>query len=418
VVSVSPDSATVPPDVSTLFTFVVSDAAGTSDLQGLNILFSDPPSSLGVPDVFQFGGDAYACWVWYQRSTRTLSLFAHDFLGVLPVGWVSSPLGASGSVLTSSRCSVDTTQATVHEAGNFLTLALPVRLTREGYEQQYYPSPMSITVNAVNNEKVDTGYQHAGQVTQNPTSEPGFNFYITPANQDVAIGATATYRLKVVTWGGFNDAVSFSARVNSTQNTPFTFDPPTVRGAGETTLTVSTVPSVGEPQAGYYLITTSGKSSSGAFDHTVGMAVESGPPTITVSDHSAPDATKHFYGFEVASSAYWLDAGVYSINGLSVLIGPVLDGRNACWFFSDGNHIWLAGDDGLTWSLAGPDLPSPAGNSQCTIEYFSGRNSFEIAMSVDIAFKPGFSPLNNKIFVRSSNPAGFDTGYTLADVRR
>lgn len=98
VVSVSPDSLVAPLGVSTLFTFVVSDTAGAGDLQGLNILFSDPPFSDDVP--FRYS-DPYACWIWYERATKTVSLFVSE-------GWASAPLGAGGRLLRRGRCVVDT----------------------------------------------------------------------------------------------------------------------------------------------------------------------------------------------------------------------------------------------------------------------------------------------------------------------
>jgi hypothetical protein len=410
VVSVSPDSSSTPPDVTTLFTFVVSDSAGTSDLQGLNILFSDPPFSDDVPARYS---DPYACWIWYQRSTKTLSLFMTE-------GWASSPLGASGGVLTRNRCAIDTTTATVSEAGNFLTLTLPIRLTAVEYNPQVYPSSMSIAIRAVNNENVETGYQHAGQVTLNPSSEPGFIFYTTPTIEDVALGSPATYKLNVVSWGGFNDTITFSAPVPM-DNPEYTFDPPTVTGSGTTTLTVSTKPLLGKPYpgptGGTYLITAFGKSSSAAFDHAVITAVESGPPTVSVSDSYPAGGPDHQYHFTVSDPPWWL-GGVTGINGFNVLIGPALDGRNACWLYSDGKNIWLANDDGLTWSFAGPGLSTPVGNSQCTIESF-GANLFSAwNIEAHIVFTPGFSALNNKMFVRASNLAGFDSGYIPAEVKQ
>jgi len=41
-----------------------------------------------------------------------------------------------------------------------------------------------------------------------------------------------------------------------------------------------------------------------------------------------------------------------------------------------------------------------------------------LGVSADIIFKPAFSALNNKIFLRASTVAGFDTGYTPVEVKR
>jgi hypothetical protein len=408
VVPLSPDSSTTSPNVRNIFTFTTSDTAGAGDLQGMNILLSDPPFSENFPYRVS---DPYACWLWYQRSTRTLSLFVQDFIGFLSGSWPSRPLGPSGGTLTNSRCAVDTSAATVREAGTFLTLTLPIRLTIPEGNPQVYPVPMSIWMSAVNNENVDSGYQHGGQVTLNPTSQAGFAFYTTPTIQDVALGASATYKVNVVSWGGFNDVIAFSATVPM-DNPKYTFDPPTVTGAGTTTLTVSSLPLVGKPYPGptnaYYPIAVLGKSPSATFERAVGIAVETSPPAVSVRDYNPSGGPDHLYGFNVSGKGWWGD-GVYSINGLNVLIAPALDGRNACWLFSDGKTLWLAGDDGITWSFAGPNPPTLAANSQCTVNGFGQGVDivhFGWDLQAEIIFKPGFSALNNKMFVRASNAAG------------
>jgi hypothetical protein len=288
-------------------------------------------------------------------------------------------------------------------------------MTNEG-AQQFYPATMPITLNAVNKENVSTGYQQAGQFTLNPTSEPGFLFFTNPSIQDVASGSPATYKLNVVSWGGFNDVIRFSANVPM-ENPTYAFNPPAVTGSGITTLTVSTAPLVGKPTDGTYLISVSGKTSSTTFERAVLMVVESGPPTISVTDLATPDGSQHFYGFRIDSKTPWWGAGIYSLNGFDALIGPALDGRNACWFYFDGKHFWLADDDGLTWSPAGPDLYPYPENSQCIVS-LSSRVNPDWNVSTYIVFKSGFSAQNNKVFVRASNFAGFDTGYTLAEITK
>lgn len=411
VVSVSPDSATIVANTPTQFTFVVSDAAGTGDLRGMNIFFSDPPPSAGIPSPFG-PYEPYACWIWYQRSAKMLSLFGNPTLDLPDGGWQSFPIGPSGGVLHGPRCVIDTTMATVQEAGDFLTLTLPISIGNPRI-LQYYPAAMPITMNAINNANVDTGYQHAGQVTLNPTSGPGFAIITTPDFRDVAVGSPATWKLNVVSWGGFSDVVTFSAALPF--DAPYTFDPATITGSGTTTLTLSTEPLRGKTES-LYQITVFGKTSSAVFNRVIALAVETGPPTVNVTDYSVggPD---HYYGVEALGTPGNLDA--LDVNGLNVLIGSALDGRNACWLFTNGNALWLASDDGLTWTLAGPHLAAPAGNSQCTIQDSSMflLNS-NIELGLHIVFKPGFSEQDNKVFLRVSTVGGFDTGYILANVKR
>src|SRR6185312_16387389 len=192
VVSMSPGFGNSSSGVANTFQFVVSDTAGVSDLQGMNIVFSDARLNRT--------GDPYACWLWFQRSDNTLSAYNK---GV----WRTAPVGPGGSILNGNLCSVDTAAAVSATGGNNLSLSAPVTFEN----QPVQPDTMQAYVRAANNENVDSGYQQAGMFTVYAGPSPNFTMNVTPAFRDVALGSDATYTVTVVPKPGFNETVTFSA---------------------------------------------------------------------------------------------------------------------------------------------------------------------------------------------------------------
>jgi hypothetical protein len=113
-------------------------------------------------------------------------------------------------------------------------------------------------------------------------------------------------------------------------------------------------------------------------------------------------------------------ADALDINSVNLLIAPTLDGRNACWIYSDGLGLWLATDDGTSWMYAGAlGSPSVATNSQCTIGGPSGSVTPDpkqsppiqtLTLSIPVAFHPPFAG-GKTVYVRASSFAGFESGY-------
>src|SRR6185312_14352075 len=128
VISVSPDSSTMDQNATQNFTFVASDSAGVTDLQGMDILFSEGSSN------------PYACWMWYQRSTNTISMYNQG-------SW-SAPasLGNGGMLLAGNSCSVDTSRGTASFSANQLTLTLP--FTPTSGDNAAWPIYMNAITNA------------------------------------------------------------------------------------------------------------------------------------------------------------------------------------------------------------------------------------------------------------------------------
>jgi len=400
VVSMSPGFGNSSSGVANAFQFVVSDAAGATDLQGMNILFSDARLNRT--------GDPYACWLWFQTSDKTLSAYNK---GV----WRGAPIGPGGSILNGDLCSVDTAAAVSATDGNNLTLSVPVTFQNQPVE----PDTMLVYVRAANNENVDSGYQQTGMFTVYAGASPNFTMNVTPTLRDVAIGSDTTYTVTVVPKPGFNDTVTFSADAGVFGATT-TFQPPTVTGAGSSILTVTTpeIPDNISPPylGGGYAVNVSGQSSSGEVRQAADLLVEVGPPTIQVID-APTSALSHVYAVsihDVLAYSNWATG----ITGFNLLFAPSLDGRGACWVFYDGTTLWLASDDASTWTSAGTlGSITTAQNSQCTVGGPAGSPGPRLFphvgwyANVPITFNSGFAAGANLLWVRAGNLAGFGSDY-------
>lgn len=389
------------PGVPEVFEFTIGDTQGVSDLQGMNILFSDA--------TLNHAGDAYACWMWFRRSDNTLSLYNKG-------NWQTAQVGAGGSVLPGNSCTIDTAaSAVVTGSGNDLTLRVPVTFQNHPVE----PDTMLISVRAANNENVDTGYVQTGRFIVFPGLSPNFTMTVYPAFQDVAVGSAATYTVAVRPKAGFHETVDLSASVGVVGATS-AFTPPSITGEGFSTLTmtISGIPDNISPPylGGGYPVFVSGQSSSGLVSQLVDMVVEVGGPSIEVNDRVV-SGLSHIYAVsvhDVLAYSNWATG----ITGFNLLIAPSLDGRHACWVFYDGTTLWLASDDASTWAAAGPlGTIRTAENSQCTVGGPAGSPGPRLyphvgwLANVPITFKAPFALGSNILWVRAGNQAGLDSGY-------
>ena len=392
VVSVTPGSATSVPGTPETFTFVVSDSAGASDIQGMNILFSDP----GAPNQ---PADPYACWLWYHRSDNTLSIYHNS------PAWSATTVGsAQGSPLTGDNCTVYASSAIVSTSGNNLTLTLPIAFLNPVAA----PDTLPISVRVENNENVDTGYKFSGSLTLNPGSSPGFAIVATPSLQQVLVGTPATYTLAVPSWGGFNGIVNLSASLvpeDPDGLTTVTIIPSTIVGSGTATMTVESA-----GQLGTLNVHILGHATTIDASQTATLLVTDRGPIFDIEwDNAVPVLNGRSAVFQFTAN----DRTPTSITGFNMLIGPELNGQNACWIFSDGRSLWLASDDGKTWMLAGTlQSGSTAHNSQCIV----GGNGFN-AMStnlwnigIPVTFSSSFTG-ELGVYARGSDLTGLDTGY-------
>ena len=409
-VSVTPNSGTQQEFTTQTYTVVVGDTTGAADIGGVDVQFRDKPSQ---PN---------ACWLYYNAGSNTLAVNHQG-------NWSAGvPVGSGGSTLTGDGCTVNTTAVTVSTSGNNLTLAMPMQPTFADN------NPWQIFVDAQTKANVDAGYSQLGTVTvQAPQGSGTFSLSIGPnENQQLydlsgyaRVGDTLTYAITLTDQNGFSEPVTFSgasyATNKNTGNTTqlgVSFNPPTRTTSGTTTMTVTTNSATPD---GYAILVT-GTSQSVSQTTQVEVVLENGPPNVTLSRTTGSGSSQNFaLNFTGAHTA---DGNNY-VTGLNVLIAPSLDGRNACWIYFDNwadsasppQQLWLASDDGTSWTSAGPVAsPSTAGgsgsasNSQCTIGPGASINESNPGLNIPITFKPGFAGTKT-VYVDAVNGAGFDTGY-------
>ena len=387
-VSVTPGSGTVSANSSQTFSFTVSDTAGATDITGLNVLFQDSPAS------------PTACWLYYQVSSATMTVY-HNGAWSAPAG-IQSP-----ATLTGDACTFDPSSAKVALAGQNLTLTLPIAFTSG--DNNTWP----IYLNAINQVNTSSGYAQVGTVTvTSSTADAGFTLAVSPQDvRGVPLGQSLSYTVNVIPSGGFNQPIAFSATTtarhsgNSTQLSA-TFNPPSVTGAGSTTMTVST--STSDPADVYRVLVTGASQSLSKSAWTGALETSNVPPVDSISPNTGAGSSQTF-------TIRMTDR--IDIAGMNLLIAPSLSGQNACWIFFDGSAIYLAGDDGATWTRVGTPGFGSAANSQCAVDlsgasYDHGSSAKPDIRSLQlpVTFQPSFAGTKT-LFVRANNVAGFDTGY-------
>src|SRR6185503_19959836 len=186
-VSANPSSSTMSANSPQTLSFVASDPAGESDINGLNILLQDSP------------GSSTACWLYYQVSTSTMTAYHNG-------SW-SSPAGTQNSTsLVGDACTVDPSTAKVSLSGNNLTLTLAITITpADGNSWPIY-------LNAINQTNTSSGYVQVGTVTvASSIGASSFTLSVSPqGTRGVPLGQSLSYTVSVTPSGGFNQPIEFS----------------------------------------------------------------------------------------------------------------------------------------------------------------------------------------------------------------
>jgi len=117
---------------------------------------------------------------------------------------------------------------------------------------------------------------HPVFVQLNVTNAAGFTISATPDSQTVAAGNSTTYNVTITAPPGFNSNVVFSLD-GLPPNSSYNFSPPSVIGAGNSTLTITTSNST--PQDDYSL-TISGNSVGGSSGTSADLIVAPAPGTL------------------------------------------------------------------------------------------------------------------------------------------
>lgn len=118
------------------------------------------------------------------------------------------------------------------------------------------------------------------------SSGPDFSLSATPSSSTVAAGIPAGYTVTVTASGGFSGTVSLSAS-GLPSGAAATFNPASVTGSGNSSLTVTTSAST---PAGSYPITITG--TSGALTHTASVTLVVTVPDFAISATPASQSTQ------------------------------------------------------------------------------------------------------------------------------
>ncbi|HVW09463.1 MAG TPA: hypothetical protein VHC90_12815 [Bryobacteraceae bacterium] len=413
-VSVSPNNPTMYQGSPQTFTVVASDSAGATDLQGIHFLFARGGYN-------ETPAEPTACWMWYQRSTNTLTMYDQGT-------WSApTPLGSGGAVLTGDECTVDTTQASASGSGNQLTLVVTVVPTTDIGDGIY--------MNALTNANSATDYQQMGLATIYPPANNQGSFTVSDGSgsetQPHGISPTQNGGAYVIVTasGGFSGPVTLSgnsqgARSGNTAQLSFSFDPQPVETQGHSIATIS----MGSAVPDRYSVSVTGTSQGqSATSGQLTFYVDSAPPAVTMS---APMRTQSGVTFNIDATDA---AGFGAIQYMELLIAPSVNGANACWVAWSvwpASSLALATDNGDGWAFAGntqlpsgPNGTSPAAsNSQCTVsgnaskvDYNTGTPDTNMSpneerWTIPITFQPGFTGTQT-VYVNATNYAGLSTGY-------
>ena len=402
IVAMPQSSGNVVPGASQTYTFVFADTLGATDLQGADILFQNPGGGNGSPTY-----DPVACWTYVNLAAKTLSTYSNQkWSAAVPIG---------GTTLQGNECIVNAGGAAISTNQNQLSITLPVTFTPTASAVLPW-----IAQAVAFDQNASTEYQKMGTVTVAPAAQPSFTLTATPIGPQALVpGPTPTsisYTVNVVPSGGFGDQVTFSRLLINNQDPnefAVNFNPPTVTGAGSTTMTISTTAS-SVPVSTYMPFLAKTASGYWAQGQTGKIFVTDAAPAVAVSPGAGTGASQ-IIRVTATDSADALD-----INSVDLLIAPTLDGRNACWIYSDGRGLWLATDDGTSWMYAGAlGSSTVATNSQCTIGGPGGSVTPDpqqtppiqtLTLAIPVVFQPSFAG-GKTVYVRASNFAALDSEY-------
>ena len=126
---------------------------------------------------------------------------------------------------------------------------------------------------------------HTQTATLTVTSNPDFSVSVSPGVQTITLPTTTSppYSISISSSGGFGGTVTFSA-ASSPAGVTASFSPPSVSGAGTTSMTLYAPPGVGAT----YTVTVT--ASSGATSHQAPVTLESAGLDLR---STIPDTVSH-----------------------------------------------------------------------------------------------------------------------------
>ena len=289
--------------------------------------------------------------------------------------------------LTPAQASWSFTPASISGGSGTSTLALT---TGAGLAVGTYPLTITATSGTIT---------HRTNATLTIAPPPDFTLSATPSTVTTTAGGSAAYSTTVAALNGFNSDVSLSLSGLTAAQANWSFSPATISGAGSSTLTITTSPTIAP---GSYPLTITASSGTTVHSATLTLAV-SPPPDFTLA--TTPSSAATLAG---GSVAYTLTTN--ALNGFTGNVSLTLNGlttTQAFWSFTPAT-ITGAGSSTLSITTAASLAP---GSYPLTITASSGPTSHTTTATLTITPPPDFelsiTPTTQTV------TAGLNTSYSV-----
>jgi hypothetical protein len=408
------------------FTFTFSDADGSADISGAQVLINsafDP---------------AKACFLYHQRGTGTLALADDD-----ANTWKTVRLGTTDTA-QNGQCSITGTNTSATESGNTLTLTVKISFTPSFSGQQRIFMNVWDRANAVSGPAYKGRYivdlpPDLGSVTPGSGAGTGGSFTFVYTDPNGGTDLTAAFALFGRTAVAANGClVYYDGSSNqvyllddaATSLTPVSLGSSAVadnsqcalKGSGSSatvsgsSLTLVLNITFKPAFAGKLNIYTAVNDSQGA---TSGLRA-GGTYTVSGSNQTpAPSSVTPASGSGISQTfAFTLSDGDGStdISGAQVLFNSTLAVGGCLVYFSHAdNLLYLASDAWDAWTMVRPGSTDTAQNSQCAVTG-SGSTVVEagntVTVTLNLAFSGTFKGKKNtyvNVWDRKNASSGFLT---------
>lgn len=223
-----------------------------------------------------------------------------------------------------------------------------------------------------------TRTQHTIQGTLSVMLAPDFSITVSPSQQSVTQGYSASYSGTIAAIGGFSEAVSLGV-TGVPSGASASFSPMSVNGSGSFTLVVSTT---GSTPIGNYNLTITG--TSGTLTHASQVTLSVGAlPDFTVA--ASPNSQTIAQG-----SSTTFTTNVTAVNGFSGVVSLAVSGLPSGGT-SSFNPTSVAGSGVATLTVNTDAINTPAGTYPITITASSGVLQHTTQVSLVVTSAPDFS---------------------------
>jgi hypothetical protein len=434
------------PSLGTPVVVSAAPASGTGTSQTFALTLSDPHGASSVGYVYllinaSLNG-ANSCFVEYNRAANTIRLAADSGLA-----WPTPvPLG-TGSAMSNSQCTLNTSSASRSMSGNSLVLNVPLSFWPA------YAGPKNVFVSAYDVNGSGSSWQNTGAwtvpsgtppsvVSVSPSSGSGQSqvFALTVSDSNGATFIQYVYLIVNAAVRGDNSCfVEYNRAANTIRlvndsglvwptpvhvgtgsamaNSQCTLNPATASvSISGSSLTINVPLTLAASYVGGKNVFASAYDVNGlgsGWQNLGSWSVPSqGPPAVASVNPSSGSAASQTFALNVSDPD-----GASIIGYVYLLINGSLNGANSCFveYNRTANTIRLANDSGLTWPTpATLGTGSAMSNNQCTLNpaaassTASGNN---LTLNVPLSFaSPGYSG-SKTVYVQVYAVTGAGSGW-------